>query len=101
VSYWFDTSGDPNVAQAVAAAEAVARKPVDPEDATAGQSPRRRARQVRPGGYDHGEAADPDADGGGAVATRRQRAADVRTMSDPPPPARGRRPSDAATRPAC
>jgi len=35
VAHWFDTAGDPAVAEAVAAAEAVARKPVDPMEGTA------------------------------------------------------------------
>ncbi len=39
VAHWFDTAGDPAVAEAVAAAEAVARKPVDPMEATGAGRP--------------------------------------------------------------
>lgn len=60
VAYWFDTSGDPNVAQAVAAAEAVARTPVDPAEEPAGRRSQRqpthpvRARGQEESGSDDG-----------------------------------------------
>ncbi|WP_182347535.1 SPFH domain-containing protein [Tomitella gaofuii] len=50
VAHWFETASDPAVAEAVAAAEAVARTPVDPVEGAAAQiAPRPRPRPSVPG----------------------------------------------------
>nr|WP_098510358.1 SPFH domain-containing protein [Amycolatopsis sulphurea] len=57
VAAWFDTSSDPKVAEAVAAAEAVARKEVDgPLGAPAGEHPRRALGAAKPAAAEPEEA---------------------------------------------